>query len=294
MKKRFITAKNDRVFRSIFVDEEDHSLLEGLLSTCLQKEVKIIKILKTELSVKSVKERVKRLDLVVEAEGEKINVELNTSYGLITKVRNLNYFTAFYSENTTIGEEYDYKTNFIHLDLSYGMGKEKPIMDTYFITSNETKENYIDNFQIIVYNMDKIMEFWYDKDKKGIKKYELLIMLDLLPKELELLKRNGDNRLVKEYEQKVKKLNEDLDFIAPLSAEEDYIALMNTEKKYLIEESMEQGFEKGIEQGVEQGMEQGSKKEKIEIAKKLLEEKVDINIISKTTGLTIEELKTIR
>ena len=54
----FFTAKYDRVFRSIFIDDNDHELLEGLLSTCLDTNIKIIKLLKTELSVNSNKERV--------------------------------------------------------------------------------------------------------------------------------------------------------------------------------------------------------------------------------------------
>ena len=116
MENKFYTAKNDRVFRSIFVNDNDHHLLEALLSVCLKKDVKIVRILKTELSVKDVKEKVKRLDLVMEAKGEKINLELNTNFQKPIKVRNLNYFSGFYSENTKIGETYDYKTMFIHID----------------------------------------------------------------------------------------------------------------------------------------------------------------------------------
>ena len=88
----FFTAKYDRVFRSIFIDDNNHELLEGLLSTCLNSKVKIIKLLKTELSVNSNKERVKRLDLLVESLDSIINLELNTNSNLAIKVRNLNYF----------------------------------------------------------------------------------------------------------------------------------------------------------------------------------------------------------
>ena len=80
------------------------------------------------------------------------------------------------------------------------------------------------------------MKFWYDKDQEGIEKYKLLIMLDLLPNELTKLYKISQNELVKEYKGKVCKLNEDLDFIAPVSAEEDFIALMNTEKEYAVEQ----------------------------------------------------------
>lgn len=50
----------------------------------------------------------------------------------------------------------------------------------------------------------------------------------------------------------------------------------------------------GYERGIEQGIEQGSLSKSKEIAKSLLEENIDINIVSKTTGLSIEELKEIQ
>ena len=43
------------------------------------------------------------------------------------------------------------------------------------------------------------------------------------------------------------------------------------------------GYDKGLEQGLQQG--------KIEIAKKLKQRKIDIDIIIETTGLTKEEIE---
>ena len=253
----FFTSRYDRIFRTIFVDDTDFHLLEALLSTCLDKDIKIIKILKTELSVSSSKERVKRLDLLVETNGEKINIELNTSFDDATKVRNFNYFTAFYSSNAKIGERYDYKTEFIHIDLSYHMGLNKPVFTDYYVCNKDGNDLYINNFKIIVINMDKIMKFWYDNDKKSIKKYDLIMMLDLQPNELNELKEISSNKdIIDEYKGKVCKLNEDLDFVAPISAEEDYIMLMNTQKQMAVEQGFAEGKEKGYIEGKEQGIEQ--------------------------------------
>ena len=51
---------------------------------------------------------------------------------------------------------------------------------------------------------------------------------------------------------------------------------------------------KGLEQGIEQGIAKGSKNERIEIAKKLLKEKVDIKIIISATGLSKEEIEELK
>ena len=43
----------------------------------------------------------------------KINLELNTSNDLATRVRNMHYLTSFYSQQSKRGERYDVETNFV-------------------------------------------------------------------------------------------------------------------------------------------------------------------------------------
>ena len=52
----------------------------------------------------------------------------------------------------------------------------------------------------------------------------------------------------------------------------------------------EEYYEIGKEAGIKKGVKQGIKKEKIKIAKHLLENNIDIEIIEKSTGLNKEEL----
>ena len=56
-------------------------------------------------------------------------------------------------------------------------------------------------------------------------------------------------------------------------------------------EGLEKGLEKGIEQGIKQGIEQGIKQRNIDIAKNMIKENIDIAIISKVTGLSVEDIK---
>ena len=53
------------------------------------------------------------------------------------------------------------------------------------------------------------------------------------------------------------------------------------------------GVSDGIQQGISQGLQQGEYKAKIETAKNLLAEKIPIEIIVRTTGLSIEEVNLI-
>ena len=129
--------------------------------------------------------------------------------------------------------------------------------------------------------MDKITNYWYNSDVDKVNKYKHLIMLDLEKNDLDEMS-NGDD-LVKEYEDKVKDLNNQETFRSFMTYEEDQRLIQNTEKKM--------AYEDGISQGIEQGISQGIEQEKLEIAKNMLKEKLDIATISRMTGLDADTLE---
>ena len=53
----------------------------------------------------------------------------------------------------------------------------------------------------------------------------------------------------------------------------------------------QEGINTGISQGIKQGINQGMKKEKILIAKSMLQENMNLELIHKITGLTKEEIE---
>ena len=61
--------------------------------------------------------------------------------------------------------------------------------------------------------------------------------------------------------------------------------------QYEREVGKKEGIEIGIEQGIEKGIEKGYKESQINIAKEMKKENMDNDVISRITGLTIEEIK---
>ncbi len=59
---------------------------------------------------------------------------------------------------------------------------------------------------------------------------------------------------------------------------------------YMRKSSLKEGFEKGLAEGKAEGLAEGEAKAKLSMAKLLLKQGVDINIITRTTGLTAEEI----
>ena len=57
------------------------------------------------------------------------------------------------------------------------------------------------------------------------------------------------------------------------------------------EEGIERGIEKGMERGIERGRQEEREKGRLEMARKMRQEGVSINIIEKTTNLSPKEIK---
>ena len=67
-----------------------------------------------------------------------------------------------------------------------------------------------------------------------------------------------------------------------------------TEMDVAREKALQEGFEEGIEKGIVQGKKEGSYEKQKEIALNLLNSNIDINIISSSTGLSIDEIKALK
>ena len=60
------------------------------------------------------------------------------------------------------------------------------------------------------------------------------------------------------------------------------------------EQGIKEGKEQGIKEGMEKGKEQGKKEEKIGIAKNLLSINLPLEQIAVATGLSVDEIKSIK
>ena len=179
------------------------------------------------------------------------------------------------------GDDYLKTKMHIQLNITWGLGLEKNIKSSYMMCDKVNDRCYCDKLKIIEINMDKIMNMWYHGDKKKALEYKYFLMLDLEPKDLDVVCK-GD-KMMEKYKEKIEKLNEDPEFIEVVSKEKDAEMVYNS----LITE----GYEQGIEDGISQGLEQGISSRNIEIAKNLLDNNVSIDVIIKSTGLSKEEVE---
>ncbi len=153
--------------------------------------------------------------------------------------------------------------------------KDIPLKAEYTLYDKVNKLEYIDNLRIYEINLQKAKKTWYTNTSN--KSLISLFCCDLD----ELTSTRGDC-LVEKLKKEIKRLNENVEFVKFLSAEEDERLYLNSLKQ--------DSFDKGITQGITQGIEQ----EKIEIVKNMLKENADINFISKVTGLNVETINELK
>ena len=142
-------------------------------------------------------------------------------------------------------------------------------------TLNDGEKNFVRNFKIVEWNMDKVLNYWYAKDAVNIQKFKYLIMLDLDEKDLAKLASDGK---VRKFMNEVKKVNENPDFFNYMTKEEDEEKCHNTELK----------------EATEAGKNEGKKERNIEVAKNLLKKKMPMKDIIEITELTEKEILNLK
>ena len=174
--------------------------------------------------------------------------------------------------------------------MNFNCLKEEGYHNVYKLQNVKTKEKLIDHLEIHFLELEK-----YD-DK-------LSTLMDRWINFLKRADQYSKNKLPKALEEvpEIKKAIEVLE-IMHLTEEEQEIyegrlkwmrdeelALVYAEQKG-IEKGRKEGMEKGIEKGIEKGMEKG----KLEIAKEALSQGLSTEMISKITGLTIEQIEKLK
>ena len=269
--KKFYTCKSDIAFKEIFGNSKNKNLLIWLLERILQVSIKELTYLNVERNNNDLVTKRKRLDILVETNVGRINIEMNATNPDYLHARNFCYLSNIYNKNTSISEDYNEDTLTIQINFTYGIKNDDKILRIYKVQDDDHK-CYIKNFEIYEYNMDIIMNFWYSLDIEKVTEYSHLIMLDLEKNSLkELVKYDGK---VDEYMEKITKLNTDANFWEVFTPEEDERYIRNTIKR--------------------ESEKKGKKIEKITIAKNMLAKNLDLNLIMDVTNLSKNEILKIK
>ena len=253
-------------FLSYFIDVEYEDILNNI---CLAKN---------ELDKNNENYKGERCDYVALLSDTSLNIEVNNNSSLEVLERNMEYAHRLYSKKIRRGEENYQYTQVIQFNLNnFAFKGNDKIVDIYTVTNDDNigLSNKLIFVQIYVPNLRKK---WYTKGMKSLSEEEKYI-LALVEMDLDKLNDLGGENIMDEYVKEA----EEVSFEGGVGEAYD--------KEWALRD---QGYRDGLSQGKAEGRTEGKSERNIEIAKNLLKNKVDISIIASSTGLSEEEINSLK
>ena len=260
-KKEFKNGKNNIVLKEIIFKEQNEDILVSILETIFKRKIEIISKCNSKTN---------KLDFTITTNVGIINLKTNSNNKYLN-IRNTAFLCDIYRQITSINTIYSDKQVVNQVNLTYDIEKKKQPITEYKLR-NKNGTTYIDNLRLIEINMEFFKKMWLEKEnytKEIILKYKYIIMLTLDKEDLNNFSRYVRDEKVNKYMEQLDELNFTKKYESLLSEEQEQKKILETEKN----KSEKEGYKRGL------------KTKSIEIAKKMIKSNLDINTITKLTGL---------
>ena len=275
---------DDYIFKRVFAYKGNESVLKDFLEALLKIEIKRIKITNPEIIPYEKGEKRGLLDIKAEInDGTMLDVEMQMKNERNTDERATEYMGKMISEQLQVGEDYqNLKKSIVIFITNYNFLKRNSYHSIGRMKFDKTIE-------------DEYVNLGYDKEDEVASKYIEVHYIELPKfKKKELSKftkldqwmciftQNREGIMLAEKENKeIKRAINTLDFLSKDPKErERHNSIVMAEYNRLVSEH--NFFEDGKKEG------------KLEIAKKMLKEKVPVEMIEKFTELSKEEIKKLK
>lgn len=295
----------DGIFKGIFKKRLD--LLKIFILSQIGISVKPdecnIELLDSELPKDNKNEYQKTVDIYVRVDDLYVNIEVNREYFRDVEKRNLIFADKLHAMILERGEsakDIDNKI-FIQINLNavdkYDENREKLKYgsDTVIMYGIRSGRVY-NNKYVLVKFLEYYRDLYYNKGEK-LDDDELWLVLFTSRTFQELYnvsKEIFDKEMQYEFIRKVIEMNRDQHIFSSWELEKLNEMVEINKRNNAVKEGLKQGLEEGYDHGIEQGIEQGTYQTKKEHIKNMLEENLDISLISKITNLSEEEIFKIR
>ena len=279
--KKLLKITNDYTFKRTFGYEDSGEATKILLRDVLLDDINSIELNNNTITEKELMDdKVGIMDIKAVLNG---NVQCDIEMQVVNKhnieKRGLFYWAKMYTQTIKEGNQYnDLKKSICVLIADFELDGIKDIKK-YITKWNIREEDYksvilTDVLEIVIIELPK-----YIKYAKREKRENLSLWLEFFKNpEVKMVMNEKDNKSVKETKQAIKQAQKNLEKISK-DEHERYLAELR--EKYIRDQVavQEYGYIKGKEEGKE------------EIAKKLLEEGMDIETIERITGINIKKIQ---
>ena len=276
-KTKLMLGVYDCIFKAIMLDPNNRDYLKEIIHYVTDiplSDLENIKIKNTEHLISNKKNKKLRSDIIVDIKRLSINIEMNKDYYDGIYQKNDAYLQSITSSMYKESEDYLEIKNIIQINFD-NFSYFKNNQEIYKFTYKDSKSNVELPENPIKYYIDLeyIYKTCYNKPVVNLSKFERYCLL--LRTETKEFADNiaGDDIVMKKVSEKLNELNSD----------EVMIGLYDAEKE---DEKVRKTQLKGAKN-------EGIVERNIEIVKSMLKENLDINLISKITCLSIEEINKI-
>ena len=289
-KKELLKVTNDYVFKRIFGQKGNEDITRGFLRAVTKVEYNNIDLEDTPILERDlIENKMGILDVKVVANKENnIDIEMQVTKSEYIAERILWYWSKLYAGSIEKGEGYNSTKKAICILIAdFKLEKLKEI-EKYHTKWNIREEEYkniilTDRLELHIIELEKLER----RNNKSKEEEELLNWCKFIkfPEKVE------ESIIMKNEE--IKKAKEQLDKISQDKKERRLAELREKaikDEMAIRDSGYNEGRKEGIEEGIKEGLKKGKKAEKKSIAQNMLEMKIDKEIISKVTGLTISEI----
>ena len=278
---------SDTMFKTMINNTDRKQYASLLISIVLNKDYKEIydniEFIKGTLDKEREIEKGREVDFICKVDNEYVGIEMNNNFSKSALERNISYCMDIYKSNLRRGESYSFN-HVLQININNFFFKGNDQGEEEYSLKNNKGELLTDKIKIFNIYLPLIRKKYYNGEE--LSDLEKLMLVFNEEDNEKLSKVYEGESIMEEYVKDAKRA----------SMEDDVVGLYDKElheEKLRITE-LEEAREKGIETGMAAGIAKGKKESILETAKKLLKEKVDIDIISKCTGLTKEEINNLR
>ena len=279
------SIRDDVIFKIAFGSNYRSEFLKDFLEGILYKRITNISI-QNEVTLDKLHadNKMMRLDILVEAEDEnglkeKINVEMQNKNEYNVRERSYAYAGGIIYNSLQVKDRYiDIPRTVVIWILGYNLFKDGNYHEIARVKRDFNNEELLQKPEYHYIQLPKFLE--QVKEIKTKEEQWLAYISNSLNKE-ELEELFKMNRSIEE-------INKIVDIVMTDSDVRDAL-----NERILAKNLEDLKMAKAREDGIEKGIEQGEKATQIKIAKRLLENNVEIELIMKTTGLTRAEIENL-
>lgn len=272
---KFYSMISDTTIKYLFKNNETRKVLEKIIKRLTNIDLSDYQLVDNELnSGNMIKDY--RLDLLFEKDNNIVLIEMNSKVDNYTINKNYSYLYRVAGNLYKEGEEYTKKkyATLINFNNSKFPIKGRNGILTYEFMNDEYKLK-LEGIKSIEIYLENYKGICYDKENE----IEMLLSLFTAESYEEMRKIAGENKEALILVDEIERLNKEKYYGMLYNVEE--------EQKKLERSARETGYEEGIAYGLKEGYSLSKK----EIAKSMLKDNMNIKMISKYTGLSVDEIK---